>query len=154
MAERFFIEPLLPFNICLPAILEIGSGTGFAIAAIKAPAIQTLKAWMPAKGRFPLPRASKKRELPVEHVPVMQTRAYLDFLLYNCGFCGISAQEASANKFPPPLPSLSGPSVIKWFLRTYFSAHRRLELASESGRTEAKRLPLSPNIVAIAAGPL
>jgi hypothetical protein len=46
------------------------------------------------------------------------------------------------------------PVVIKWLLRAYFRAHRRLELASEYGWTEAKNLPLSPNIMAMAKKPL
>ncbi|HUI21337.1 MAG TPA: class I SAM-dependent methyltransferase [Methylocella sp.] len=77
----------------------------------------------------------------------------LDFLLFNCGFRDISVDEASPNQLPA-LSSLLRPTLLKWLLRAYFRAHRRLELASEFGWTEAKRLPLSPNILAMATRPV
>jgi SAM-dependent methyltransferase len=77
----------------------------------------------------------------------------LDFLLFNCGFRDISIRDASPNQVPR-FPFLLRTEVMKWLLRSYFRAHRRLEFASEFGWTEAKKLPLSPNILALANKPL
>jgi SAM-dependent methyltransferase len=215
------LKPLLPESKSA-SILEIGCGMGFAIAAIKSLGYLDVEGMDADKGQI---SASKARGLPIEHIPISQTRKYLearegtkdfifafdvlehvpmseqvefldlvfgalkpggrfacrvpncnsgvasrmryadwthhcsfaetslDFLLFNCGFNDITITEATPNHVPR-YPFLLRPVVIKWLLRAYFRAHRRLELASEYGWTEAKNLPLSPNIMAMAKKPL
>jgi 2-polyprenyl-3-methyl-5-hydroxy-6-metoxy-1,4-benzoquinol methylase len=75
----------------------------------------------------------------------------LDFVLYNAGFSNISIREAGITT-TPRLPFIPRPAswFWMWWLQKLSRFIRRLTLASEIGWDEAKRLPLSPNILAIA----
>jgi 2-polyprenyl-3-methyl-5-hydroxy-6-metoxy-1,4-benzoquinol methylase len=74
----------------------------------------------------------------------------LDFVLHNAGFTEIEVREASPNK-RPRLAFIPRRSVRRWFMRELFRFMRRLEYAYEDlGWEQAKRLPLSPNIIATA----
>jgi SAM-dependent methyltransferase len=76
--------------------------------------------------------------------------ASLDFVLHNAGFIDISIREANPI-VRPRLPFILRRGVMHWLLRRAFHTLRRLEYASELGWPEARGIPLTPNIVAIAA---
>jgi len=78
------------------------------------------------------------------------SEASLDFVLHNAGFVDISITEANP-AVRPRLPFILRRSVVHWLLRRAFHTLRRLEYAAELGWPEARRLPLTPNIMAIAA---
>lgn len=74
----------------------------------------------------------------------------LDFVLHNAGFHDIQVTEASPNK-RPRLPFIVRRSVMIWLIRGLFRLIRRLEYTFEDlGWSQAKSVPLSPNIIATA----
>lgn len=78
------------------------------------------------------------------------TEHSLDFVLHNAGFREIQVREASPN-IRPRLPLIVRRSVIHWAVRELFRYVRRLEYAYENlGWEQARKLPLSPNIIATA----
>jgi SAM-dependent methyltransferase len=69
--------------------------------------------------------------------------ASLEFVLFNAGFTNIRIFET-----PDPLPRNKG--ALRWVLRRITRGFRRFELVSELRWSEAVRIPLSPNIWAVA----
>ena len=76
------------------------------------------------------------------------TEHSLDFLLYHAGFDDIKVLEAGPFR-RPRLPFLVRPSVIRWLFLLFARSFRRLEMISELGWKEGRRVPLSLNIMAI-----
>jgi SAM-dependent methyltransferase len=69
--------------------------------------------------------------------------ASLEFVLFNAGFTNIRIFET-----PDPLPTSK--AALRWVLRRMTRGFRRVELVSELRWSEAVRIPLSPNIWAVA----
>jgi len=69
--------------------------------------------------------------------------ASLDFVLFNAGFTNIRIFET-----PDRLPT--NKAALRWFLRRITRGFRRVELVSELRWSEAMRIPLAPNIWAVA----
>jgi SAM-dependent methyltransferase len=69
--------------------------------------------------------------------------ASLDFVLFNAGFTNIRIFET-----PDPLPT--NKAAFRWVLRRITRGFRRVELVSELRWSEAVRIPLTPNIWAVA----
>lgn len=77
------------------------------------------------------------------------TESSLDFVLHEAGFERIQILEANPI-IRPRWPMLFRPAVLHWMLRSLFHRVRRLEFALELGSSEARSIPLTPNIIAIA----
>lgn len=78
------------------------------------------------------------------------TEDSLDFELYRAGFDGISVLEAD----PPRRPWLRRPRrLLPWLIRLAVRRVVRYCYSLEIGHSDAARLPLTPNIVAIASRP-
>jgi SAM-dependent methyltransferase len=69
--------------------------------------------------------------------------ASLDFVLFNAGFTNIRI-------FETPDPLRTNKAALRWVLRRITRGFRRVELVSELRWSEAARIPLSPNIWAVA----
>lgn len=87
------------------------------------------------------PLASHYRYVDWTHTCAF-TKTSLDFVLYSAGFRDIEIVEATPNKLFPSVPL--------WIVRSLVRRAHRLALASDTGWKEAKRLPMSANIVASA----
>jgi SAM-dependent methyltransferase len=81
------------------------------------------------------------------------TRFSLDFILDNAGLTDIRVIEADPPRCPR-LPFILRKSVFQWLIRGAFRFARRLEYYAELGWPEARRIPLTPNIIAISRRPL
>lgn len=74
------------------------------------------------------------------------TEDSLDFVLYNAGFRKIQITDAAPYRLQ--LQHFRHPALL---LLGFFRVFRRLEFVAEFGRDQGRKIPLSPNIVAVAA---
>lgn len=94
--------------------------------------------------------ASRFRHLDWTHQTAF-TEHSLDFLLHTCGFHGIKVFELDYNS-QPALWWLPGRAGRHWWAFRFFRLWRRLEMMAELGPS-GRRVPLSPNLLAVATKP-
>jgi len=74
------------------------------------------------------------------------TENSIDFVLFSAGFDSIKVFET-----PDPRPSrLFSSAIVWWIARRLFRVFRRLQFASELSLSVARKMPVSPNLIATA----
>lgn len=81
------------------------------------------------------------------------SEASLDFVLHNSGFENIVISEATPNWRPSARRWDGFSPWLNWAIRSTTRSAMRMIIASELGWREARKLPLSPNIIGAATAP-